>query len=97
VTEEPKKERRVYIASRSAPLKKRIVTSTTDSETEVTTNWSTLCSIFIIHEEGTNCMTDPKEKKSKVDRSEILGDKKPIYETRQAPSKKRPSNSSDEN
>lgn len=42
-------------------------------------------------------MTDPKEKKSKPDRSEIFGDKKPIYETRQAPDKKRPSGSTDEN
>ena len=41
-------------------------------------------------------MTDSKEKRTKPDRKEIIGDRKPIYETRQAPSKKRPSGSQDE-
>lgn len=40
-------------------------------------------------------MGESKDKKTKPDRSEIFGDQKPLYETRQAPSKKRPSESSD--
>ncbi len=40
-------------------------------------------------------MVESKDKKSKPDKSGLLGDRKPIYETRQAPSKKRPSDSSD--
>jgi hypothetical protein len=41
-------------------------------------------------------MVESKDKKTKLNRSEFFGDQKPIYETRQAPSKKRPSESSDE-
>ena len=41
-------------------------------------------------------MVDSKDKKTKLDRSEIGGDRKPIYETRQAPSKNSPSGSHDE-
>ena len=41
-------------------------------------------------------MTESKEKKLKPDRSEIFDKKEPLYETRQAPTKKRPTGSSND-